>query len=114
MNFTVMAQAGKAAPASGGLISFAPFVLIIVIFYFLIIRPQQKKEKERKRMINELRVGDKVLTIGGIQGVITGIRENEDIVTVKISDNAKVDFIRSAIQNKVLPPSANDRNKAKK
>lgn len=109
-----MAQAGKTAPASGGLISFAPFILIIVIFYFLIIRPQQKKEKERKRMINELRVGDKVVTIGGMHGVITGIKENEDIVTVKISDNAKADFVRSAIQNKVLPPSANDRKKVKK
>jgi preprotein translocase subunit YajC len=114
LNFIALAQSAGGAPAGGGLISFAPFLLIIVIFYFLIIRPQQKKEKERKRMINELKTGDKVLTIGGMYGVITSIKEGNDVVTVKVSDNTKVDFVRSSIQNKVLPPSLDGKKKAKK
>ena len=57
-------------------VSILPFVLIFVVFYFIAIRPQKKREKETKAMIDALKVGDKVTTIGGICGKITKIKDN--------------------------------------
>ncbi|MFH0974929.1 MAG: preprotein translocase subunit YajC [Spirochaetota bacterium] len=74
---------------------------ILVIFYFLLIRPNQKKEKDRKKMIEQLDKGDKVITTGGMYGVVVNIKKEEGIVVLKISDGAKVDFAKSAIQMKV-------------
>ncbi|MBN2403806.1 MAG: preprotein translocase subunit YajC [Spirochaetes bacterium] len=71
---------------------------ILVIFYFLLIRPNQKKEKDRKKMIEALQKGDKVITTGGMYGVVVNIKKEEDIVVLKIADGAKVDFAKSAIQ----------------
>lgn len=81
--------------------SFVPIVLMIVIFYFLLIRPQQKKEKDRKKMIESIQKGDKVLTIGGIFGIVSSINETDGNVVLKISDNAKVEITRAAIQQKI-------------
>jgi preprotein translocase subunit YajC len=79
--------AGQGGP--GGLIgSLVPLVLIFVIFYFLLIRPQQKKAKEHKSMIDNLKKGDKIITSGGIYGVIEAVGANT--VTVKIGENVKV------------------------
>jgi preprotein translocase subunit YajC len=75
--------------------TFLPFVLIIGIFYFLIIRPQNKKQKETQRMLGALKKGDKIITIGGVHGVISTVRESS--VVVKVDDNTKVEFSRSAI-----------------
>ena len=58
------------------IISFLPIILIFVIFYFIAIRPQRKKEKETRAMIDALKVGDKVVTIGGICGKISKIKDN--------------------------------------
>lgn len=81
--------------------SFIPIILMIAIFYFLLIRPTQKREKERKKMIQALQKGDKVLTSGGIYGVVVNIKAEENIVVLKIADGAKVEFARSAVQAKV-------------
>jgi len=81
--------------------SFIPIVLMVVIFYFLLIRPSQKKEKDRKKMIEALQKGDKVLTVGGIYGVVLNIKPEENIVILKIGDGTKVEFAKSAIQGKV-------------
>jgi len=101
MNSIAYAQeaAGAAAPAGSSWISFIPIVLMILIFYFLLIRPQQKREKERKKMIDELQVGNRVLTSAGIYGVITNMKD--DIVVIKIADGAKVEFAKSSVQQKV-------------
>lgn len=71
------------------------FGLIIVIFYFLIIRPQRKKQKETQSMLSNLRKGDKVSTIGGIRGTVTAVKDST--VVVKVDDNAKIEFNKSAI-----------------
>ena len=95
---------GQSAPGgmgAGGMEMFILPVFIILIFYFLLIRPSQKKEKERKQMIEDLQKGDKVITSGGMYGVITNIKDEEGIVVLKIADGAKVDFLKSAIQSKV-------------
>ncbi|MDR0690204.1 MAG: preprotein translocase subunit YajC [Spirochaetaceae bacterium] len=72
-----------------------PFALIIAIFYFLIIRPQNKKQKETQRMLAAIKKGDKIVTIGGIHGVIQSVKEAS--VVVKVDENTKVEFSRSAI-----------------
>lgn len=92
--------AGGAAGSGSSLLSLVPIALMILIFYFLLIRPQQKKEKDRKQMISALKKGDRVLTNGGIYGIVDNFKEN-DIVILKISGNTKVEFSRSAIQAKV-------------
>ena len=71
-------------------------ILIICLpFYFFLIRPQQRKAKEHKKMVEELKRGDKVLTTGGIIGTIERIIDNEK-VEVEIADNIKVEVLRSS------------------
>ena len=78
------------------------------VFYFFMIRPNQKKQRESKDMLTTLTKGDKVVTIGGICGTIVNIKEkkeektNDDIVVLKVSDNSKIEMIRSSI-SKVIP-----------
>ena len=69
------------------------------IFYFMLIRPQQKKEKQRVAMINSLQKGDKVMTSGGMFGVVTNIKD--DVVTLKIGTNTNADFTKVSIQAKI-------------
>lgn len=56
--------------------TFAPFLLMIVVFYFLLIRPQRKRDKEKRAMLDALAVGDKIVTIGGICGKVSKIKDN--------------------------------------
>ena len=83
------AQPGGGQGGTGGLIgSLVPLILIFVVFYFLLIRPQQKRAKEHKSMIENLKKGDKIITSGGIFGVIEAVGTNT--VTIKIGENVKV------------------------
>ena len=66
------------APASG-LSSFLPIILIIFVFYFFMIRPQINKQKEEEQFRSELKKGDKVITIGGIHGKVSAIKEQKII-----------------------------------
>lgn len=75
--------------------SLLPFLLIILVFYFLILRPQQKRQKERQKLLSSVQKGDKVITSGGIHGVVEGL--DDKTVLVKIADNTKVKMERSAI-----------------
>ena len=68
---------------------------LLLIFYFFIIRPQNKKQKETQKMIDALKKGDKIITIGGIHGVISSTKEKT--VIVKVDDNTKIEFSRSAV-----------------
>ena len=89
------AGAGSAAVPGGGLITFLPFVLILLIMYFLMIRPQSKKQKETQRMLDALKKGDKVVTIGGIHGTVSSVKENT--VVVRVDEGIKIEFNRTAI-----------------
>ncbi|MDR2863981.1 MAG: preprotein translocase subunit YajC [Spirochaetaceae bacterium] len=88
------AQGGEQG-ALGGIMTFIPFILIIGVFYFLIIRPQNKKQKDTQKMLSALKKGDKAITIGGIHGTICAVRESS--VVLKVDDNTKIEFSRSAI-----------------
>ena len=80
--------------SGSGFAQFIPLILIFVIFYFFLIRPQQKKIKDHKAMVEALKRGDKVITSGGIVGVVERIIDNEK-VEVKISDNVNVEVVRA-------------------
>ncbi|QJD81818.1 preprotein translocase subunit YajC [Cohnella herbarum] len=89
-----------AESAGGGgnlLYTLAPFILMFAIFYFLLIRPQQKKQKQRGSMLNALKKGDKVTTVGGLHGTIAEI--SDDTVVLKVNDVTKLTFDRSSINN---------------
>ncbi|MGM9936756.1 MAG: preprotein translocase subunit YajC [Candidatus Ornithomonoglobus sp.] len=73
---TTDAAATASAGPMGTIVSFAPLIIIIVLFYFLLIRPQRKRDKETKEMLNAMKVGDKVVTIGGICGKVVKIKDN--------------------------------------
>ena len=88
------APQGEATPGST-LMSFLPLVAIIAIFYFLILRPQNKKQKETQKMLSALKKGDRVVTIGGIHGVIQSVKEST--VIIKVDENTKLEFNRGAI-----------------
>ena len=79
-----------------GIAQFIPLILIFVIFYFFLIRPQQKRVKDHKLMVENLKRGDEIITSGGIIGTIEKIME-DDRIEVNISDNVKVQIIRSTI-----------------
>ncbi len=68
-------QTPQANPVMNTVVSILPLVLIIVLLYFMMIRPQRKKEKETREMINSMKVGDKVVTIGGICGKVAKIKD---------------------------------------
>lgn len=76
---------------------FGPLIIIFAIFYFLVIRPQQNREKDRKRMLSKVKVGDDIITIGGIYGRILNIKE--DVVTLDMGNKLKIKVNRSAIGN---------------
>ena len=80
--------------SSSGIGQFIHLILIFIIFYFFLIRPQQKKVKEHKIMVQNLKRGDQVVTSGGIIGTVERVMDN-DKAEVMISDNVKVEIIRS-------------------
>ncbi len=80
------------------LISFLPLILIILVFYFLLVIPQQRRQKKHQEMINSLKRGDKVVTTGGIHGIISDIKETTFIL--KIDENTKIEIEKNSIAYK--------------
>lgn len=81
------------------LVGFLPLIIIFGIFYFLLILPQQRKQKSHQMMLQNLRQGDKVVTIGGIFGRIIKIKG--EILTLEIANQVRVEVARSGISRKV-------------
>ncbi len=86
-------------PAEGGSLIglLLPILLIGVVFYFFIIRPQRKRQQEHEEMVQELKKGDKVVTIGGVHGTI--VRVEEGSVLAEVDSNVKLRFDKNAIAN---------------
>lgn len=103
-------------PSEGGsdsgsmIMTLVTFGAVFLIFYFLILRPQNKKQKETKKMLDALKKGDKIQTIGGIRGTVFSIKE--DSVVVKVDDGAKIEFVRSAVSGVIN--AQNDQQKDQK
>jgi len=90
-----MGQAPAGAEQPSPIQAFAPLIIIFAIFYFLLIRPQQKRAKEQKEMLDNLKKGDKIVTTGGIYGLIEGLTDK--VVTIKIAENVKIRISRNAV-----------------
>lgn len=84
------------------LTTFTPFILLIVLFYFMLIRPQMQQQKKRKELLEALKEGNRIRTIGGVYGTIEKIKDEE--ITVRIADNVRIRMakfgIESVINNK--------------
>lgn len=91
MTSTVILQAGGNQLLS----TILPMVLIMVVFYFFMIRPQVKKAKDHKKMVADLKVGDKIVTTAGIHGKIVG--SNETTFLIEVEGGTKIRFDKSAI-----------------
>lgn len=76
------------------LIGLLPLIVMFAIFYFLLIRPQQKRQKERNAMLESLKKGDKIVTLGGLHGTIIEI--DEESIILKVAENVKLKLERSA------------------
>lgn len=85
-----------AAPASGGLITILPLLLLIPLMYLFMIRPQQRKQKQWQEMLSSIKTGDRVTTAGGIRGTILSIKEDAIIIRVA-PDNLKIEVAKNAI-----------------
>ncbi len=96
---------GGAPSQNGGnfFMQILPLLLIIPIFYLFLIRPQQKKQKEHQKMLAELKKGDRVVTSSGIIGNIWGIDEKDNKIVLKVGEETKIEFLRSASAGKLEP-----------
>lgn len=92
-------QAPRPQPQQGGFSMLVPMLLIFALFYFMMIRPQQRKEKERRKMIDELRAGRKVVFAGGLFGTI--VEAKEATFRIEIADGVVVEVARASVQNAV-------------
>ena len=98
MNYLSIIAMAPPAEGGGGGSMLSPLIfmgIIFFIFYFMMIRPQHKRQKERQKLLNEIKKGDKVIVAGGIHGKIVAIEEKT--VLVEVSDNIKIKAERASI-----------------
>lgn len=111
MFFASTAQAADPTPAppaaAASLGGAIPMILVFAVFYLLIIRPNQKKISDHDKMVKALRRGDKVVTAGGIIGVISKV-EDDNVLVVEIADEVKIRVVRDTITSVVNKTIAND------
>lgn len=100
------------APQGGGASMWIMILLIFLVMYFFMIRPQNKQRKELQKFIDALKKGDKVVTIGGLQGVVRDVKE--DKVILEVDKDVCLTFNKSAIQGPAVPPAAAPKKEDKK
>jgi preprotein translocase subunit YajC len=110
MNHWLLAadETAAATGIQGILYTWGPLVLMFVVLYFLLIRPQQKRQKTRTQMLNSLKKGDKVVTIGGLHGTIVDI--TDDTVVLRVNDVTKLTFDRSAVNSVTASAAASSKS----
>ncbi len=87
--------ASQPASRPSGWMQIIPLILIFVVFWFILIWPQQRRQKQHKKMLESLQKGDKIITVGGIYGVVTYIGDNS--VIIKVDENTKLEVSKNAI-----------------
>ena len=95
MNFITILQAAPAAQQGGGLSMWIMLALIFVVMWFFMIRPQRKQQKELQNFRDSLQKGDKVVTIGGIYGTVSEVRD--DSVLIEVDNSVKIRVSKQAI-----------------
>ena len=100
MNYTyIIAQAAQDAPQGGGMNLMVSVILMIVIFYFIAIRPGNKRQKELKARQDALAPGDKVITAGGIYGIVREVQEKA--VKMEVAPNVVIKVLKTSIMQTV-------------
>ncbi len=92
-------EAAAAASQSFSFASFVPLIAIFAIFYFLIIRPQSKKMKDHQELVNNLKTGNKVVTNGGIIGVVKEVLVKENQVEIEIAEGVRVKIMKNYVSD---------------
>ena len=88
------------AAQGAGIMAYLPFILILAIMYFLMIRPQAKRQKEKQVMLQSLKKGDKVITIGGIHGTIAGFKDKDKKnILLQVDSNVKITINKASVSN---------------
>ncbi|HZZ27868.1 MAG TPA: preprotein translocase subunit YajC [Pirellulales bacterium] len=117
VNFVLLLAADEKAPAAGGgaagsqggsiVQMMFPLILIFVLFYFLMMRPEKRKQADHKALLEALKKNDRVVTIGGIYGVVANVQRDADRVTIKVDEttNTKLDVTFGAIARVVVEQS---------
>ena len=107
--WTLLAQ-DAAQPTSSGSFLF-PLAIIMLLFYLLILRPQKRKEQTMRSMIDNLKEKDRVVTIGGIHGIVTNVQRDQEMVTLRVDESTgtKVRVGTSAIARVVVDEEKNEK-----
>ncbi|GBR29447.1 protein translocase subunit YajC [Acetobacter orleanensis NRIC 0473] len=110
------AQSAGGGGAGSSLMSFLPFIGVFVIMYFLMIRPQQQKQKKLQTELKALRRGDRIVTAGGVIGIVQKSRDDSQEIEVEIAPNVRVMVLRSTVTTVLTSTAkpANDAVEAKK
>lgn len=107
-----MAQASSAAAnPEFSFASFVPLLAIFAIFYFLIVRPQSKKMKEHQIMVNNLKIGNKVVTNGGIFGTVRAFDSKEDTIEIEISEGVTIKILKTYVATLVKKENSKEDKK---
>ena len=93
----ILFAAAQPGQEGGGILAFLPFILIMAILYFFMIRPQTKKQKEKEKMLSELKKGDRVISMGGIFGTVSGFKNSGRSVILKVDKNTNLTLNKTAI-----------------
>ena len=105
----VLAMAASPNQAVSPLVQFLPFVLVLAIFYFVILLPMKRRQKKVEAFLSGLKVGDKVVTTGGLYGSVA--RLEEQTVHLQIAQNVRVEVSRAAVAGyQGQPPVASEAN----
>lgn len=95
---SILLFSANPAGQSAGMMAYLPFFLILAIMYFMMIRPQAKRQKEKRTMLESLKKGDKVVTIGGIHGTVAGFKGKEkNLISLKTDKNNIMTVNRTAV-----------------
>lgn len=95
MDLLIQNAYAQGAPQGGGLSPLLIMVAFIALMYFIAIRPNQKRQKEHAQLVAGLKVGDEILTTGGILGIITGISDHYAVV--RIADNTEIKIQKTSV-----------------
>jgi preprotein translocase subunit YajC len=99
----ILAQSSDGTSSGGSLLSLLfPLVLLGGVFYFLLLRPNRTRQRQQQSLLESLKVGDEVMTAGGIFGTLKDIDEEDDIVTVEIAPGTEVRMLRRGIAQRLV------------
>lgn len=108
----VILLAAQAGGGGGGTQLIFLLAAIMVMFYFIVLRPQQREKKEMQQMLDNVKVGDRIVTIGGIHGTIKEVKDAKKTLVIQVDKNTRLEINRSAVGRVVTKDDDKDEAKA--